>query len=109
MADKPTYEELEQRVKELEQAESESSLHMSILEVIPDGVYIASQQCNIEYINPVIEREFGPVDGRKCYEYFHDRTEVCSWCKSAEVFAGKSVQWEWYSFKNDRQTEACRC
>ncbi|MCP4590206.1 MAG: hypothetical protein GY842_05655, partial [bacterium] len=68
----------------------------------PDGVYIVSQQWDIEYVNPVIEREFGPVDGRKCYEYFHNRTVTCPWCKNAEVFAGKSVRWEWHSFKNNR-------
>ena len=102
MAEKPTYEELEQKVKEFEQAKSEHTNLMSILNVIPDGVYIVSQQCDIEYINPIIEREFGPVEGRKCYKYFHDRTEACPWCKNAEVFAGKSVQWEWHSIKNDR-------
>ncbi|MCP4590269.1 MAG: hypothetical protein GY842_05975, partial [bacterium] len=68
----------------------------------PDGVYIVSQQWDIEYVNPVIEREFGPVDGRKCYEYFHNRTVTCPWCRNAEVFAGKSVRWEWHSFKNNR-------
>jgi len=102
MNKKPTHEELEQKVKRFEQAESERTNLMSILNTIPDGAYIVSQQCDIEYINPVIEREFGPVDGRKCYKYFHDRTETCPWCKNAEVFAGKSVQWEWHSIKNDR-------
>ncbi|MCP4664503.1 MAG: response regulator [bacterium] len=89
-----------EEVRQLERARL-----VSILDAIPDGIYIVSQQWNIEYINPGIEREFGPVEGRKCYEYFHDRTEVCPWCKNPEVFAGKSVQWEWYSFKNDRHYE----
>ncbi|MCP4632216.1 MAG: PAS domain S-box protein, partial [candidate division Zixibacteria bacterium] len=75
---------------------------MAILDAIPDGIYIVSQQYEIEYVNPVILQEFGSIDGRKCYEYFHDRTEVCPWCKNTEVFAGKSVKWEWYSFKNNR-------
>ena len=37
-----------------------------------DGVYIVNPHYEILYINPVIEREFGPVKGRKCHEYFHD-------------------------------------
>jgi signal transduction histidine kinase/ActR/RegA family two-component response regulator len=74
----------------------------TILETNPCGIYIVDQQHNIEYINPVIKKEFGPVDDRKCYEYFHDRTELCPWCKNDEVFAGKSVWWEWYSKKNNR-------
>ncbi|MCP4591227.1 MAG: PAS domain S-box protein, partial [bacterium] len=64
-----------QDVTEHKQAEEARRLErarmMSILDAIPDGVYIVSQQWDIEYVNPVIEREFGPVDGRKCYEYFH--------------------------------------
>ena len=67
MDKKPTYEELEQRVKELEdeafdrkQVEKKSQLEhsrlMGTLESIPDGVYIVDQYFDIEYINPVIER-----------------------------------------------------
>jgi PAS domain S-box-containing protein len=74
----------------------------SILDTLPDGVYIVNQQYDIEYINPVIEKVFGPINGRKCYSYLHDRTEVCPWCKNKEVFAGQSVRWEWYSFKNNK-------
>ncbi|MCP4341490.1 MAG: response regulator [Desulfobulbaceae bacterium] len=102
MNKKPTYKELEQRLKDLEQTTFKHNRLLNILNAIPDGVYIVSQQNDIEYINPVIEQEFGPVGNRKCYEYFHDRTEVCPWCKNAEVHAGKSVHWEWYSSKNGR-------
>ena len=94
------------RVLERKQTEdellSERNRLQTILDVSPSGIYIVDQQHNIEYINPVIEKEFGPVDGQKCYEYLCDRTESCPWCKNDEVFAGKSVRWEWYSFKNDK-------
>ncbi|MBW1671780.1 MAG: response regulator, partial [Deltaproteobacteria bacterium] len=53
-------------------------------------------------VNPVIVKDFGPFEGVKCYRYFHDRDEVCPWCKSQDVLAGKTVRWEWFSFKNDR-------
>ncbi|MDP2683300.1 MAG: diguanylate cyclase [Deltaproteobacteria bacterium] len=75
---------------------------MNILESMKDGVYIVNQSYDIEYVNPVIEKEFGSVNGRKCYKYFHDRDEVCPWCKNPEVFAGKTVQWEWHSEKNNK-------
>lgn len=74
----------------------------SILDLMNDGVYIVNQQYDIKYINPVIEREFGLVGGRKCYEYFHNLTEVCPWCKNIEVFSGKSVRWEWFSVKTGK-------
>jgi PAS domain S-box-containing protein len=75
---------------------------MAILDSMADGVYIVNQENDIEYINPVFQKEFGPVKRKKCYEYFHDREEVCPWCKNQEVFAGKTVRWEWSSFKNQR-------
>ena len=82
-------------------ATSEQSLN-NILNSINDGVYIVNQQYGIQYINPVIKREFGPINNRKCYNYFHGRTESCPWCKNEEVFKGKSVSWEWYSRKTNK-------
>ncbi|MBW1704985.1 MAG: transporter substrate-binding domain-containing protein [Deltaproteobacteria bacterium] len=77
------------------------NLH-NILESIEDGIYIVNQQYDIQYVNPVLVKDFGPYEGQKCYEYFHDRDEICPWCKSQDVWAGKTVHWEWFSFKNDR-------
>ncbi len=72
-----------------------------VFESMVDGVYIVNQDHDIEYVNPVLIADFGPYEGRKCYAYFHDREEVCPWCKNQEVWAGGTVRWEWYSFKND--------
>jgi PAS domain S-box-containing protein len=77
-----------------------------ILESMNDGVYIVNQNYDIQYINPLIEKEFGPVNGRKCHEYFHDLPTVCPWCKNQEVFAGKSVQWDWHYFKTGKTYDA---
>jgi PAS domain S-box-containing protein len=75
---------------------------LRILNAITDGIYIVNRDCDIEYVNPVIEREFGKVEGRKCHTYFHDRAEPCPWCKNEEVFNGKSVRWEWSSPKTGK-------
>lgn len=75
---------------------------INIFNSMEDGVYIVNQQYDIEYVNPSLIKEFGSFEGRKCYEYFHDRIDVCPWCKNQDVFAGKTVRWEWYSFKNQR-------
>ena len=75
---------------------------INILESMADGVYIVNQQYDIQYVNPVLKKDFDSFDGRKCYKYFHDRDEVCPWCKNQDVLAGKTVRWEWYSFKNQR-------
>jgi len=73
-----------------------------IFESMVDGVYIVNQDHDIEYVNPVLIADFGPYKNRKCYSYFHAREEVCPWCRNQEVWAGKTVRWEWYSFKNDK-------
>jgi len=94
-----------ERKRAEQKVELERSRLRSILDTIPDGVYIVNQQYDIEYANPVIEREFGPVRGKKCYAYFHDRDQACDWCKNPTVFDGNSVQWEWSSAKTGKTYE----
>ncbi len=74
----------------------------NIFEAMEDGVYIVNQQYDIQYVNSVLIKDYGIYKGKKCYEYFHDRKEACSWCKNPEVFLGKTVRWEWYSPKSHR-------
>jgi PAS domain S-box-containing protein len=75
---------------------------VSIMEAMEDGIYIANRQYGIEYTNLALRKEFGPVEGKKCYEYFHDRNQPCPWCRNEEVFAGKTIRREWYSPKNQK-------
>ncbi|MFW6102249.1 MAG: PAS domain S-box protein [Chloroflexota bacterium] len=76
---------------------------VNILNSMVDGVYIADQQYNIEFVNRALETQFGAVEGRKCYQYLNDREEVCPWCQNEAVFSeGKIVSWEWHSEKTGR-------
>ena len=90
------------RVRAEEALRLERDNLINILDAMEDGVYIVNQQYDIQYVNPVLVNDFGPYEGRKCYAYFHDREDACPWCKNQDVFAGKTVRWEWYSFKNQR-------
>jgi PAS domain S-box-containing protein len=81
---------------------SERQRLINILDSMVDGVYIVSQQNEIEYVNPILEREYGPVNGRKCHDYFEGRKKACTWCKNQEVFKGKTVRSEWYSEKTNK-------
>ena len=103
-------QEQARRWREKQQAEEalqgERNKLKSILDSMKDGVYIVNQQYQLDYINPTIEREFGPISGRKCYEYFHDSTSVCPWCKNHEVFAGKGAHAEWYSSRTGKIYDA---
>jgi PAS domain S-box-containing protein len=75
---------------------------VNILDSMEDGVYIVNQQYDIEYVNPLVEREYGRVKGRKCHEYFEGRKKTCTWCKNQEVFKGRTVRSEWYSEKTNK-------
>lgn len=75
---------------------------IGILDSMQDGVYISNKDYDIEYINPILKKEYGPVKGRKCYEYFHGRKDGCPACNNKDVFAGKTIHWEWFSPKNER-------
>ncbi|MGA1841948.1 MAG: PAS domain S-box protein [bacterium] len=76
-----------------------------ILDYMEDGVYIANQNHEIVYINPMLQKEFGIPEGRKCFEYFHNRQTECPWCKNREVLSGKTVRWEWHSPRTEKVYE----
>lgn len=77
-----------------EQVRRERDNLESILAFMDVGIYIVDQDFQIQFANPAIEKQFGPLDGRKCHEYFYGLDEACPWCKNPEVFAGETVHWE---------------
>ena len=93
-------------ITERKQAERELQLErdnfLNILNSMVDGVYIVDQNFEIEYMNPILIKEFGQYEGMKCFKYFEDLNEICPRCKNKEVFQGKTVRGEWYSFKNQK-------
>ena len=75
----------------------------NILNSMVDGIYIVNQRYDIEFLNSVLETQFGAFEGRKCYHYLHAKEEACPWCKNEVVFSeGKVVSWEWHSEKTGR-------
>jgi len=91
-----------------ERKRAESVLQMerdkltAIFESMEDGVYIVNKDHDIEYVNPVLKKEFGSPEGKKCHKYFHGSDEPCTFCRNEEVLAGKTVHWEWTSPKNGK-------
>ncbi len=77
------------RKKAAEAIQTERDRLMSVLETIQDGVSIMDTDYNVTYVNPVIQGIYGPVEGRKCYEYFNNVPERCPWCRREGVFAGE--------------------
>ena len=84
------------RIAERMQAEDslllESENMMTMLGSMEDWVCKVNDQYEMEYVNPALEREFGRAAKKKCYEYFYDRTDICSSCRNEEVFWGRTVR-----------------
>ena len=91
-----------QRKKAEEAVQRENENFVNILNAIEDGVCIINQNFDIEYINPPLRKEFGEVEGKKCYQYFHELNDPCPWCRYKEVFEGKTIRWEWDFSKNQK-------
>lgn len=89
------FSDITRRKRAEQSAQFERDKFLGILETMDDGVYITNRDFEIEYINPVLLKKFGPIEGRKCYSYFHGRQSVCPWCPNARVFDGETVHWEW--------------
>jgi signal transduction histidine kinase len=85
-----------QNSRTMDSVQAERDKLTGILDAMEDGVYIVSRNYDIEYANPALKRELGPVEGCKCHSYLHDRETVCPWCNNEEVFAGKTVHREQY-------------
>lgn len=62
-----------------------------ILDSVGEGAYITNQDYEIVYANPALLEDFGPIHGRKCYEYMHERQTKCPWCRFDEVLQGETV------------------
>ncbi|MDO9566113.1 MAG: response regulator [Candidatus Desulfaltia sp.] len=77
----------------------------NILNSFNDGIYIIDRDYDIKFVNLATTKDFGLFEGKKCYKYFNDLDEACPWCKNDDVFAGKTIRWEWYSSKNQKTYE----
>ena len=76
--------------------DNERRSYRSIFETMTDGIYIVDNDYNVEYMNDVMIKDYGQGIGKKCYQLFHNRDEVCPWCRTGEVLSGQTVRWVHY-------------
>ncbi|HID31095.1 MAG TPA: PAS domain-containing protein, partial [Desulfobacterales bacterium] len=99
MSVKPSYEELQQRVKELEgeaaereRLERTSDVQMQELISIFDGISEPIYVCDPEshellYANAAVATFFGPdILGKKCYRVLQGLDEPCDFCTNPMIF-----------------------
>ncbi len=97
-SDKPTYEELERRVRELESAKcdvkrAEEELPdtdgglLSIFDGIDEPVYVSDPVTyEMIFVNRVLQDLFGAIGDKKCYEYLQHRDSPCPFCTNDKIF-----------------------
>ena len=101
-----SHEELEERVRQRTAAlAADRDRLFRFLDLMPDGICVINRQCEIEYVNSVMEKQWGPVGERQCWAYFRDQQGPCPICESAGAFAGQSASREWFSEKTRRTYE----
>jgi two-component system NtrC family sensor kinase len=71
-------------------------LTTAILDAFEDGIYVMNQDLVVEYMNSTMIAEFGDGIGRKCHQLLNQTADKCPWCRSDEVFKGKTVRREVY-------------
>ncbi len=98
-------EKMEERRRAEEALQQERNKLEGILDSMNEGVYIVNQEYEVLYTNPTLQREWGPLNGRKCYEYLREQPGVCASCKNQKVFAGETVRSEWHSIKTGKTYE----
>ena len=117
MAKKPTYEELEKRVKELENdvltckramnnLDIERRQLLCIFESIDEPVYVSDPASyELLFVNEALKKIWGDVIGLKCYSVLQGLDSPCSFCTNAHIFgekAGRPYIWEFQNRKTGR-------
>ncbi|MBW2645941.1 MAG: hypothetical protein JRE23_07160, partial [Deltaproteobacteria bacterium] len=107
MAEKPTYEELEHKVKELQEEankgkraeEALGSMHRKLqaaFDAIHADMSVVDLDFNLTDVNDYLIKAFGLPDkksvlGRKCFEVLKGREDICPNCAVAEVYQTKAA------------------
>ncbi|MFX0206225.1 MAG: PAS domain S-box protein [Candidatus Hodarchaeota archaeon] len=88
------------QIEELHQNERQN-FH-NLLNSTDDAIYVVNSKYEFEFMNVITEKEFGPVEGKKCYEYFNDFTDPCPWCTMNDVLNGETIRREKTLPKNQK-------
>jgi PAS domain S-box-containing protein len=76
-----------------------------ILDKLPDGICVINRRSELEYVNPALERDYGPATKGSSHEYFHGNRATCPLCQNGEMFQGRSLRSEWHSPRTDKTYE----
>ncbi len=61
-----------------------------VFEAIQDGICVLDMDMTVLRVNRWMERMYGfqgELRGKKCYQVYHDRKEICPWCPTVKTMA----------------------
>jgi PAS domain S-box-containing protein len=118
MAEEPTYEELKQRILELEKETAQREMAeraldaqrqelISIFDSIDEAIYVCDPESHeVLYVNAATKALFGPdIISKKCFHVFQGLDEPCDFCTNPMILGenlGKSYVWEFQNRLNGR-------
>ncbi len=120
MLKNPTYEQLEQRVKELQKEankgkrteEALGSMHRKLqatFDAIQEIMNVVDLDFNLTDVNDILIKAFGLPDkksvlGRKCFEVLKGREDTCPNCAVAEVYQTKAAAYRMSASEDEIST-----
>ncbi|MBN1522722.1 MAG: PAS domain S-box protein [Candidatus Aureabacteria bacterium] len=96
-----SYDSLIQDITQRKQAEEtlseRESFFSDVFSSIQDGISILDNDYTIIRVNPMIEKWYShsmPLVGKKCYEAYHKRKEICEVCPTRQVIETEHPAYE---------------
>ncbi|AAB89485.1 PAS domain S-box protein [Archaeoglobus fulgidus] len=71
--------------KRTEEVRKNEAFLRAIFNTIQDGISVLDKDMNVIMVNHAMERWYGNVVGKKCYEAYHNRSEPCEECPTIEA------------------------
>ena len=103
MAKKPSYEKLEQKVKELEnrvveckrteeELKDQRNKFHTIVDSIASGIDIVSYDYKVQFQNKFLLDRFGDLKGKLCYKGYINRAKPCSDCPMRKAIENNRIE-----------------
>lgn len=95
--------DITERKKAEEALRASEEKYRTMMDSMQDGIYICSQDFQVEYVNPAMIKRIGrDVTGEYCYKAIYRNRAKCSWCQYNKVLQGKHVDYELLNPVDDR-------
>lgn len=89
------HNELTRQKRAEERLRNEERFLEAMFDAIQDGICVLDTELHVLRVNETMKRWYAgkhPLEGKKCYEVFRDRTEVCKPCPTMRAMASGKIE-----------------